>query len=123
VRLLIVDDNPVNQKLLFYSLKKYYEVATANNGLEAVILLANENFDAVIMDLSMPIMDGAEATLRIRKSSNERSRNIPIIFLTTNDYDHERERCLNYGANDYLLKPVDVEILMKTIENNLLVNL
>lgn len=123
MRLLIVDDNPVNQKLLFYSLKKYYEVATANNGLEAVILLANENFDAVIMDLSMPIMDGAEATLRIRKSSNERSRNIPIIFLTTNDYDHERERCLNYGANDYLLKPVDVEILMKTIENNLLVNL
>jgi CheY-like chemotaxis protein len=123
VRLLIVDDNPVNQKLLFYSLKKYYEVATANNGLEAVILLDNENFDAVIMDLSMPIMDGAEATLRIRKSSNERSRNIPIIFLTTNDYDHERERCLNYGANDYLLKPVDVEILMKTIENNLLVNL
>ncbi len=123
MRLLIVDDNPVNQKLLFYSLKKYYEVATANNGLEAVILLDNENFDAVIMDLSMPIMDGAEATLRIRKSSNERSRNIPIIFLTTNDYDHERERCLNYGANDYLLKPVDVEILMKTIENNLLVNL
>jgi len=65
VRLLVVDDNPVNQKLLFYSLKKHYDVVMANNGLEAVQKLNNEAFDAVLMDLSMPVMDGAEATLQI----------------------------------------------------------
>jgi CheY-like chemotaxis protein len=119
VRLLIVDDNPVNQKLLFYSLKKHYEVVTADNGLEAVTLLDHEPFDAVIMDLSMPVMDGAEATLHIRKSEYERIKNIPIIFLTTNDYNHERERCLNIGANDYLLKPVDIDLLVKTIKGHL----
>ncbi len=121
MKLLIVDDNPVNQKLLFYSLKKYFEVVTANNGLEAVILLDNEIFDIVLMDLSMPVMDGAEATLRIRKSINENNRNIPIIFLTTNDYDHERERCMNNGASEYLLKPIDIDLLIKTIEEHLAV--
>jgi len=120
VRLLIVDDNPVNQKLLFYSLKNYYEVATANNGLEAVNTLENEYFDAVLMDLSMPVMDGAEAALRIRSSVNELIRNIPIIFITTNDYDHERERCINNGGNDYLIKPIDITLLMETIEAHLL---
>lgn len=121
MRLLIVDDNPVNQKLLYYSLKKHYEVKTANNGLEAVHLLDNENFDVVLMDLSMPVMDGAEATLRIRRSINNINRNIPIIFLTTNDYDHERERCMSNGANDYLLKPIDIDLLLKTIEDHLVV--
>jgi len=119
VRLLIVDDNPVNQKLLFYSLKKYYEVATADNGLEAVTLLDSESFDLVLMDLSMPVMDGAEAALHIRNSTSQSIRNIPIIFVTTNDYEHERERCLNSGGNDYLIKPIDITLLMKTIESHL----
>jgi CheY-like chemotaxis protein len=121
VKLLIVDDNPVNQKLLFYSLRKYFDVSTAENGLEAVLLLDNETFDIVLMDLSMPVMDGAEATLRIRKSTNNKNRDIPIIFLTTNDYDRERERCMNNGANDYLVKPIDIDFLMKTIEEHLAV--
>jgi Response regulators consisting of a CheY-like receiver domain and a winged-helix DNA-binding domain len=119
VRLLVVDDNPVNQKLLFYSLKKHYDVAMANNGLEAVQKLNNEAFDAVLMDLSMPVMDGAEATLQIRKSDDPRIQNIPIIFVTTNDYDHERERCLSNGANEYLTKPIDIPALIETIDNYL----
>lgn len=116
MKLLIVDDNPINQKFLYYSLKKYYEIETADNGLEAVEILEKNNFDVVLMDLSMPIMDGAEATLRIRRSINDLNKNVPIIFVTTNDYEHERERCLNNGGNDYLIKPVDIDELLKSID-------
>lgn len=116
MKILIVDDNPINQKFLFYSLKKYYEIETADNGLEAVEILEKNNFDVVLMDLSMPVMDGAEATLRIRRSANNMNKHIPIIFVTTNDYEHEKERCLNNGGNDYLIKPVDIDELLKSID-------
>lgn len=116
MRLLIVDDNPINQKFLYYSLKRFYEIETADNGLDAVRKLDNEEFDIVLMDLSMPVMDGAEATRRIRESINFRNKHIPIIFVTTNDYEHERVRCLEYGGDDYMIKPIDIVELIKTIE-------
>lgn len=116
MKLLIVDDNPINQKFLYYSLKKYYEIETANNGLEAVNTLEERNFDVVLMDLSMPVMDGAEATCMIRQSIRFRNKHIPIIFVTTNDFDYERVRCIKNGGDDYLIKPVDVDELLTTIE-------
>jgi len=119
VKLLIVDDNPINQKFLFYSLKKYYEIDIADNGFEAVKILDEQNFDVVLMDLSMPIMDGAEATLLIRESINFRNKHIPIIFVTTNDFEHERVRCMKNGGDDYLIKPIDVDELLKTIDFHL----
>lgn len=119
MRLLIVDDNPINQKFLFYSLKKYYEIETANNGLEALELLNQSEFDIVLMDLSMPVMDGAEATQRIRKSQNFRNMHIPIIFVTTNDFEHDRLRCLAIGGDDYLIKPVDIDELLTSINHHL----
>lgn len=115
MKLLIVDDNPINQKFLYYSLKKYYEIETADNGFEAVKKLEKNNFDVVLMDLSMPVMDGAEATLQIRRSENKNNKHIPIIFVTTNDYEHERVRCMNNGGNDYLIKPIDIDALLKSI--------
>lgn len=115
VKLLVVDDNPVNQKLLFYSLKKEYDIELANNGLEAVNLLNGKCFDVVIMDLMMPIMDGAEATLKIRESDHHRNKHIPIILLTTNDLEDERLRCFESGADDYLIKPVNIDNLITTI--------
>jgi len=116
VKLLIVDDNPINQKFLYYSLKKYYEIETADNGLEAVEMLEKKSFDVVLMDLTMPVMDGAEATLRIRKSINALNKHIPIIFVTTNDFEHERTRCMKNGGNDYLIKPVDIDELLNSID-------
>ena len=116
MKLLIVDDNPINQKILYYSLKKYYEIETANNGLEAVEMLEKKNFDVVLMDLTMPVMDGAEATLRIRKSINAMNKHIPIIFVTTNDFEHERARCMKNGGSDYLIKPVDIDELLNSID-------
>ncbi len=61
-------------------------------------------------------MDGAEATLRIRKSINAMNKHIPIIFVTTNDFEHERVRCMNNGGNDYLIKPIDIDELLKSID-------
>lgn len=115
MKLLVVDDNPINQKFLYYSLRKYFEIETANNGLEAVNMLEKNLFDVVLMDLSMPVMDGAEATRQIRESISHRNKNIPIIFVTTNDFEHERIRCMENGADDYLIKPIDVEKLLATI--------
>jgi CheY-like chemotaxis protein len=115
VKLLIVDDNLINQKFLYYSLKKYFEIESADNGLEAIDLLEKEEFDVVIMDLSMPVMDGADATWQIRESDKFRNKFIPIIFVTTNDYDYERTRCMENGADDYLIKPVDTEQLISII--------
>jgi CheY-like chemotaxis protein len=116
VKLLIVDDNPINQKFLSYSLNKYFEITTALNGLEALNILNNHDFDVVLMDLSMPVMDGAEATRRIRQSLLFRNRHIPIIFVTTNDFDHERKRCIENGADDYLVKPINIKELKNTID-------
>jgi CheY-like chemotaxis protein len=116
VKLLIVDDNPINQKFLSYSLNKYFEITTALNGLEALNILNNHDFDVVLMDLSMPVMDGAEATRRIRQSLLFRNRHIPIIFVTTNEFDHERKRCIENGADDYLVKPINIKELKNTID-------
>lgn len=119
MKLLIVDDNPINQKFLTFSLKRHFDIETANNGLEAVNTLDATDFDIVLMDLSMPIMDGAEATKRIRESRNFRNKHIPIIFVTTNDFEHERIRCLENGGDDYLIKPVDIEELRTSIDYHL----
>jgi polar amino acid transport system substrate-binding protein len=91
----------------------------ADNGFDAVQILENQNFDVVLMDLSMPVMDGAEATLLIRGSINFRNKHIPIIFVTTNDFEHERVRCMKNGGDDYLIKPIDVDELLRTIDFHL----
>lgn len=116
MKLLIVDDNPINQKFLFYSLRKFYEIETANNGLEAVNILKEKEFNVVLMDLSMPVMDGAEATVAIRESKHSLNKHIPIIFVTTNDFEHERIRCMASGGDDYMIKPVDTVELRTKIE-------
>jgi CheY-like chemotaxis protein len=116
LKILVVDDNPINQKFLYYSLRNRYEVGVANNGLEAIEMLDKETFNLILMDLSMPIMDGAQATRRIRESVQANYQNIPIIFVTTNDFDNQRERCLSCGANDYMVKPIDIMDLISNID-------
>jgi CheY-like chemotaxis protein len=119
VKLLVVDDNPINQKFLFYSLKKFFDIEIANDGLEAVKMLDKQCFDVVLMDLSMPFMDGAEATQMIRESAYHRNKYIPIIFVTTNDSENERVRCMESGADDYLIKPNEINELLNSIEFHL----
>lgn len=104
-RILVVEDHPVNQKVLAHQLREMgLQYAVAVNGLQALDLLATDNFDLVLMDWQMPEMDGLAATRRIRRLPTD-TRHIPIIALTANADAGFREACLAAGANDYLSKP------------------
>ncbi|MEN0108747.1 MAG: response regulator, partial [Pseudomonas sp.] len=103
-RVLLVEDNPVNQLVAKGMLSKAgCEVLLAINGAEALEVLERESIDLVLMDCNMPVMDGYEATRRIRQQ--ERWSDLPIIALTANALPDERERCTAAGMNDYLAKP------------------
>jgi two-component system sensor histidine kinase/response regulator len=113
-RVLVVEDNPTNQKVILLRLEKLgCDVELANNGLEAVQAAGKAWFDVILMDCQMPVMDGLEATARIREKGGRR---VPIIALTANAMDGERERCLAAGMDDYLSKPVRTEDLIKKLQ-------
>jgi PAS domain S-box-containing protein len=104
--ILVVEDNPVNQKLVLLLLSRLgYRVDTANNGLEAVIVLQRQRYDVVFMDMHMPQMDGIEATRRINELLPENERPW-IIALTANAMQTDREICLRAGMRDFVTKPV-----------------
>lgn len=108
LRVLVAEDNPVNQKVIRRTLEKWgIEVHLANHGGEAVEQLAQEPFHLVLMDCQMPEMDGYEATRRIRAHEQPHGRHTPIIALTANALQGDREKCLECGMNDYLTKPVN----------------
>lgn len=117
-RILVVEDNVFNQKLFEFILKSKYEVEVVNNGVEAIGTLNKKEFDLVLMDYAMPFMNGAEAILKVRNAEN-RIKNIPIVMITTNILEEERAYCLKCGANEYLLKPILREELIKVIESYL----
>ena len=103
-RVLLVEDNPVNQMVAKGMLAKLgYQVLVAAHGAEALEVLEQEPIDLILMDCNMPVMDGYEASRRIR--SNGRWLELPIVALTANALSDERERCRAAGMNDYLAKP------------------
>lgn len=108
--LLLVEDNPVNQKLAKRILEKLgYRVSIANDGQEALhAISANPHgFVAIFMDCQMPVMSGFDATRAIRRSEFDSGRHVPIIAMTANAMEGDRERCLAAGMDDYLTKPID----------------
>jgi signal transduction histidine kinase len=112
-RVLLVEDNKVNQFLAQSLLKSWNaNVEISEDGLDAIEKLKSSAFDLVLMDLQMPIMDGFEATERIRK---ELSTELPIIGLSANALSDERERSLEKGMNDYVSKPFQPELLYEKI--------
>lgn len=115
MRILVADDNPVNQKLVYYTLKRFYDIEMANNGAEVLSLIKTKPIDLILMDLAMPVMDGAQATEEIRAMEKESNKRIPIIFITTSDIERDRINCLSLGADDYLIKPVDTEMLISKV--------
>ena len=113
-RVLLVEDNQVNQLLAKTILKKArIDVEIANNGQEAIQILAKEEFDLVLMDVQMPIMDGYEATRSIRDALQK--TDLPVIAMTANAMQGDKERCLEAGMNDFLTKPIDGVQLVKVI--------
>ena len=114
LRILLVEDNPENRDMLSRRLvRRGFQVAFAMDGAEAVSLTKSELPDIVLMDLSLPIIDGWEATRRLK--TDAATKEIPIIALTAHAMAGDRERAMAAGANDYDTKPVDLERLLAKI--------
>jgi len=114
LKILLVEDNLLNQRIVTFSLKKYnHEVTIANDGVEAIERFNEQKFDVILMDIMMPIMDGLEATVKIREIESLDTFKIrtPIIALTANTMDNDREKCISYGMDDFMSKPFDIELL------------
>ena len=115
-RILAVEDNPVNQRIIQKMLLMLgYEVDLAANGLEALVALRRRPYDAVLMDWEMPVMDGLEATAAIRGLPEPLCR-IPIIAITAHAIPGDREACLSGGMDEYLSKPVNVDMLRPLLD-------
>jgi signal transduction histidine kinase/HPt (histidine-containing phosphotransfer) domain-containing protein/ActR/RegA family two-component response regulator len=113
-RVLLVEDNDFNQEVACGLLAlKGVLVTVAGDGQEALALLASRPFDAVLMDLQMPVMDGFEATRRLR--SDPAFDRLPVLAMTAHAMVQERERCLATGMNDTIVKPIDPEHLYATL--------
>jgi len=116
LRVLLVEDNIVNQRLAMRILEKQgHTVAVAGDGQEALELLQHESFHLAFMDIQMPGMDGLEATRQIREQEKQTGSRLPIVALTAHAMKDDRERCLKAGMDAYLSKPIQPEELLKTI--------
>ena len=118
LRVLLAEDNPVNQRLASRLLEKRgHSVVVAANGREALDALEKENFDLVLMDVQMPVMDGFEATAAIREREAGGKVHLPIVALTAHAMKGDREKCLAAGMDGYLTKPIRPQELDEVLES------
>jgi two-component system, sensor histidine kinase and response regulator len=117
LRLLVVEDTPVNQVLISRTLEKMgHTVTIANNGREALDLLKTQKFHLIFMDVQMPEMDGFTATRAIRAQEKGTGSHVPIVAMTAHALKGDRERCLESGMDDYLAKPVSSREIAEAIQ-------
>ena len=112
-KILVAEDNDSNYILMTYILKKYYTYERAVNGQEAVEMCEKNDYDLVLMDIKMPVMDGLEAT----KAIKEKKPDLPIVALTANAFDSDKQLAEEAGCNDFIAKPVSSEQCLKIIKN------
>ena len=113
LNILLIEDNPLNIKLILSLFSEYnLKVQIAENGSVGIEKLNENKFDIILMDMEMPVMNGYEATTIIRKKLDS---NIPIIAMTAHAMAGEREKCLSLGMNDYISKPINVNMLFEKI--------
>lgn len=113
--ILLVEDSPSNQLIAKTMLTKYgFQVNTVNNGLEAVQAIRKNKFSLVLMDLQMPEMNGLDACCEIRKFANA-NKHVPIVAMTANVSDTDRQQCLSVGMDDFLTKPINKNKMLQVI--------
>jgi signal transduction histidine kinase/CheY-like chemotaxis protein len=115
--ILVVEDNELNQQLAIALLNNWgHTVDVANHGAEALELHRNEKYDLILMDMQMPVMDGATATIKIREREKNSHYHVTIIAMTANVLEGDQEECLSIGMDDYLSKPFKVDTFQSIIK-------
>lgn len=118
MKILLIEDNLLNQKVVIFNLKKFnYDIKGVTNGRNALEEVKNTRYDLILMDIMLPEMNGFEITEEIRKYEKEKGieNPVPIIALTANTYDNDREKCFQAGMNEYLAKPFTSDQLIEMI--------
>lgn len=112
---LVVEDSPTMRQLISFSLKRFKgaKIIEAVDGVDALKKLSGEKIDLILTDINMPVMDGLKLVSLVRQ--NEQLRSIPIVIITTEGAEEDRERGLALGANAYISKPIQSSHLIKTI--------
>ncbi|MCA1756828.1 MAG: response regulator [Bacteroidales bacterium] len=118
--ILLVEDNPINQKIVLLSLtSRVKNIDTAVNGKEALDLFGKSNYDIILMDVQLPVMDGITAVRKIRELESSTSRHTPVLAITANAMIGDKEKCLAAGMDDYLSKPFNSSQMISMIERHL----
>ncbi|MDP6040685.1 MAG: ATP-binding protein, partial [Candidatus Latescibacteria bacterium] len=114
---LVVEDNRVNQRVATLMLNKLgHSVSVANNGIEALECIEAGGYDLIFMDMQMPVMDGLETTIKVREREQKTGKHIPIVAMTANAMQGDRERCLEAGMDDYVSKPIHRDVVIEAIK-------
>ncbi|MBI2481823.1 MAG: response regulator [Planctomycetia bacterium] len=114
---LLVEDIPANQRLVISILQSHsHQVTVANDGRAAIDYVLAGDFDVVLLDVQMPVMDGYQATEAIRTAERSSGKHVPIIAMTSNATCVDRERCRTAGMDAYLAKPIDIRELVEVID-------
>ncbi len=114
-KVLVAEDHPDTRSVLVLMMERWgFEVVEARNGREAMTMVEASDFDLMVVDMAMPLMDGFELVKRVRARSQ--SKNTPILAVTALDAPEDRDRCLEAGCNDYLSKPFSFDDLKARIE-------
>ena len=125
-RVLLVEDNAINMEIAHAILEEeHLDIAEAKNGKEAFEIFRNSKtgeYDFIIMDVMMPVMDGLEATKAIRELEREDAKKIPIIAMTANAFEEDRKACLDAGMDEHIGKPIDILLLKRAIIKLLIKN-
>ena len=116
-RVLLVEDNEINRRVALGLLhSRGHQAVVAVNGQQAVEMLSDQEFDVVLMDMQMPVMDGYEATVEIRRRERQTGGHIPIVAMTAEALKGDREHCLATGMDDYVSKPIAPAEMYRAIE-------
>ena len=114
-RILIVEDSPTMRQLLVFALRRLsgVDIVEAQDGMDGLRKLSSDRFDLALIDINMPVMDGLKLIGLMR--SEEALRDVPVVVITTEGAEQDRERALRLGANDYLTKPIQANRVLAVV--------